>query len=101
MSRLPVRFTERALDEISGIMLRKNIPAGYALRVGAAGAGCSGVRFIIGFDTEKPGDASFEVNQVKVIIEKKHFLHLAGMKVDFLENETERGFVFESDSASL
>ena len=78
-------------------MEQKKIPQGYGLRLATAGAGCSGVRYIIGFDTVKPEDASFVLPGFSVMIEKKHFIHLAGMLVDFVDNEMERGFVFEQD----
>lgn len=98
MNTLPIRFTEEALREISGIVRRKKIPESYGLRVGASGTGCSGVKFIIGFDSEKPGDSIFHIDGIQVLIEKKHFLFLAGLKIDFLDSDTERGFVFEADT---
>jgi iron-sulfur cluster assembly protein len=98
MKMLPVRLSDAAIREISSIMERKNIPAGYGLRLGVKGGGCAGVQFLIGFDQPKPGDEHFSESGFLVFIEKKHFLHLAGMKVDFLDNEKERGFVFESDN---
>lgn len=97
MKILPVRFSEKAVQEISCIIQRKNIPPDYGVRIGASGSGCSGVRFILGFDSDKPGDAVYEVNGFKVLIDKKQFLFLAGMKIDFLDSDTERGFVFDKD----
>jgi iron-sulfur cluster assembly protein len=101
MKMLPVRFTESALQEIAGIIQRKNIPDHYGVRIGASGSGCSGVRFILGFDNEKPEDAVFEMDGFKVLVEKKQFLFLAGMKIEFIDSEAERGFVFEKDLPEL
>jgi iron-sulfur cluster assembly protein len=97
MKMLPVRFSETALQEIEGIIHRKKIPGNFGVRIGASGSGCSGVRFILGFDNEKPGDAVFETERFRVLVDKKQFLFLAGMKIDFINTETERGFVFEKD----
>ncbi len=79
-------------------MEKKKIPAGYGLRLAVKGGGCSGISFVIGFDQPKEGDAIFDEEGIPVFIEKKHFLHLAGMQVDFVNNERERGFVFGSDN---
>ena len=89
-----MKLSEAAIREISLVMQRKNIPSGYGLRLAVKGGGCSGISFIIGFDKPKGGDVEFSEAGIPVFIEKKHFLHLAGMQVDFVENERERGFVF-------
>ena len=75
-------------------MANKNIPEGYGLRIGVKGGGCAGVSFFIGFDQNKPTDDIFFVSDFQVFIEKKHFMHLLGVKVDFINSETERGFLF-------
>ncbi len=98
LKNLPCNLTESAIREISLIMQKKNIPAGYGLRLGVKGGGCSGVSFIIGFDNPRDSDEKFMAEGIPVFIEKKHFLHLAGMRVDFVESDRERGFVFESDN---
>jgi iron-sulfur cluster assembly protein len=100
MKILPVRLTEAAMREISGIMEKKGIPEGYGLRLAASGGACAGTKYIIGFDQEKEGDSTFEMNSFRVFIEKKHFMLLAGMKVDFVDTAGERGFVFEPDNQS-
>jgi iron-sulfur cluster assembly protein len=93
-SSLPVNLTERASQEVSHIMANKNIPEGYGLRIGVKGGGCAGVSYFIGFDQNKPTDEVFLVSDFQVFIEKKHFMHLLGVKVDFINSETERGFLF-------
>jgi iron-sulfur cluster assembly protein len=96
MKILPVHLTESARREISSIMEKKKIPEGYGLRLAVKGGGCAGFSFVIGFDKPGESDEKFMVDKIPLFIEKKHFLHLAGMKVDFIENETEKGFVFQS-----
>ena len=91
---LPVKLTLAAIAEIKDTFERKKIPAEYALRIGMKGSGCSGTTFIIGFDTQKEQDEIFELEGFKIYIEKKHLLYLFDIQVDFIANETERGFVF-------
>ena len=97
MKLLPIRLTDAAIQEIAGIMDRKKIPEGFGLRIGAKGSSCSGTNFIIGFDSVHTEDEIFIVGGFPVYIEKKHFLHLIGMMVDFVEAESERGFIFSKD----
>jgi iron-sulfur cluster assembly protein len=96
LKEIPVKITESALLEIKYIFERKNIPAEYGLRIGMKGSGCSGTTFVIGFDKKKEQDEVFIKEDIEVYIEKKHLMYLFGVEVDFVENETERGFVFNN-----
>jgi iron-sulfur cluster assembly protein len=91
---LPVYITERAREEVKSIMRLKKIPSGYALRLGVRGGGCSGISFVVGFDKKKPGDDVFHTDGFDVLIEKRHVMYLVGLKIDFIDTHTERGFVF-------
>jgi iron-sulfur cluster assembly protein len=93
---LPVHITSSALAEIRQIVERKKIPEAYGLRLAMKGAGCSGTTFVIGFDKKKEQDEVFQLEGLEVYIEKKHLMYLFGVEVDFVENEAERGFVFNS-----
>jgi iron-sulfur cluster assembly protein len=95
MIPLPVHLTPAAKREIGAIMTRKMVPAEYGLRLGAVGSGCSGIRFVIGFDLKRDNDVAFDAEGISVFIEKKEILYLAGMQVDFVDTEYERGFIFE------
>lgn len=94
----PVTFTERAIQEIKHIIEAKNIPAMYGLRVGVKGGGCAGVEYIIGFDKQHTSDAAFDIQGIPLFVEKKCFMHLIGVQVDFYEGNDARGFVFRSAS---
>lgn len=96
---IPISLSEQASKEIKHIFETKNIPSNYALRVGVKGqSGCSGVNYVLGFDEKQENDQLFDVNGIQVVISKKDFMHLLGVKVDFLEDESVRGFVFKTDS---
>ncbi len=90
----PFRITSTALTEIRQIVDRKKIPEEYGLRLAMKGSGCSGTSFVIGFDKKKAQDDVFTLEGIDVYIEKKHLMYLFGVEVDFIENEMERGFVF-------
>ncbi len=92
----PVSFTKTALREIKHIIASKNIPAEYGLRVGVKGGGCAGIEYVIGFDKKNATDVAFDLQNIPVFIEKKNFMHLIGIEVDFYEGSDVRGFVFNN-----
>ena len=94
---IPVDITEKAHQEIITIKNTKGIPEDYYLRIGVRGGGCAGVDYYVGFDTEKDTDKMYDLGSVKILIEKKDFMHLIGVKLDFVEYEDERGFEFNKD----
>jgi iron-sulfur cluster assembly protein len=89
----PISISPKAAGEIRQILASKNIPDGYGLRVGVKGAGCS-VGFRLGFDTQKDGDECHEVAGIKVLIQKREILFLAGKEIDFYDEADGRGFLF-------
>ncbi len=93
--KAPFTITSKALKEVNYILKEKNIPEGYFLRVGIkGGGGCGGASFILGFDKQTESDDIYEIEDVKVLMEKKHALFLAGKEIDFEDGVTARGFVF-------
>jgi iron-sulfur cluster assembly protein len=94
---LPVTLSKKAINEIKDTYERKNIPKEYALRVGVQGGlacGGGGLKFILGFDKKKTGDTEYEVDGIKILIQKKDTLYLIGQEVDFYEGSDARGFTF-------
>ncbi len=93
---LPCTFTENALTEIQKTIQTKNIPLEYGLRVGIKGGGCSGISYLIGFDTLKESDDVFDLEGIRVFIEKKHSMYLVNVSIDFEDGVNARGFVFNT-----
>ena len=96
---IPISLTPKAAKEVRYIMENKNIPDGYGLRIGIKGSGgCSGFNYLLGFDTKKDSDISFEVDGIPVYVEKKHTMYLLDLEVDFYEGSDARGFTFAKKS---
>lgn len=75
--------------------------AGYFIRVGVDGGGCSGLMYQLTFDNEeKDGDKAFEDNGIKVVVDKKSFLYLIGTTLDFSGGLNGKGFVFNNPNAN-
>ncbi len=96
----PVRFTASAITEIRNLMNAPGFDSNKELRVGVKGGGCSGMTYILDFDTQNENDEKFEVNGIPCIIDKSHSLYLVGMEVDWEGGLNSRGFTFKNPNAS-
>lgn len=73
---------------------------GLFIRVGVQGGGCSGLMYQLTFDNQDlEGDKSFEDNGIKVVVDRKSFLYLIGMTLDFSGGLNGKGFVFQNPNA--
>lgn len=97
---LPIQLTSGAINHLRRIMLEQNISGdNYGLRVGVKGGGCSGFSYVLGFDEQKDNDDTFEVDGIKVLMQKAHGIYLLGLEVDWVEGLNNRGFVFSNPNA--
>ena len=53
----PINLTDAALSEVRRLMTEPNFEKGKVLRVGVKGGGCSGMTYVLDFDTRKDNDA--------------------------------------------
>lgn len=71
------------------------------VRVGVKSGGCSGLSYELKFDHEiGENDKVFEDNEVKIAVEKKSFLYLAGTILEFSGGLNGKGFVFNNPNAN-
>lgn len=97
---LPVSLSDRAAAKFLELLAEDPSSAGKVLRVGAKGGGCSGLSYILDFDEKGPFDEEYEIKGVKVIVDQRHTLYIAGMEVDYNEGLNDRGFVFNNPNAT-
>ena len=104
-----IQITRNALKRIRVAMAKEGVsPEAGGLRVGITGGGCSGLSYNIRFDSktrdrdrtyvfgdglETPGDPS-GAKPVRLFVDPKSFLYLAGMVLDFEETLMRQGFNF-------
>ena len=96
----PVSLTSGAVEQLNLIRQQENIPDDHCLRVGVKGGGCSGFSYILGFDLPQENDDIFEINGIRVVMNKAHAIYLLGMEVDFVHGLQNRGFTFNNPNAS-
>ena len=68
-----ITVTENAKTKALQLMSEDG-KAGFFIRVGVKGGGCSGLMYDLTFDNEiRENDKSYEDNGVKVVVDKKAF----------------------------
>jgi iron-sulfur cluster assembly accessory protein len=96
----PVSFTPGAVQEIKKLMNDEGFDKTQLLRVGVKGGGCSGMTYVLGFDTPTDKDETFEIEEIPCIMERSHGIYLMGMEVDWQGGLNSRGFTFNNPNAS-
>ncbi|MGQ2983707.1 HesB/IscA family protein [Flavobacterium sp.] len=70
------------------------------IRVGVKSGGCSGLSYELNFDKALgENDKVFEDNGIKIAVDKKSFLYLAGTVLEFSGGLNGKGFVFNNPNA--
>ena len=93
-----IHLTDGAKNEIKRLLEKEGKPE-LGLRMGVEGGGCSGFSYSLGFDSAKEGDKTFEVDGIKVMVDSKSLLYLAGTQLDYIDTLQEKGFKFENPNA--
>ena len=96
-----ITVTDKAIEHIKLAMQKENIaPDQGGLRLGVQGGGCSGLSYVIKFDTQpRERDRVFAYGDVRVFVHPKSFIYLHGMVLDWEESLMQRGFVFTNPNA--
>jgi len=96
-----ITVTEKAKSKALSLMQAENKPADAFIRVGVGGGGCSGLTYMLVFDTElKPEDKVFEDKGIKIVCDRKSFLYLVGTELDYTDGLNGKGFQFNNPNAS-
>lgn len=97
---MAVGLTDMALKQVKELKEAQKLGAEVFLRMGVRGGGCSGMSYSLEFDTEKtPHDREFDVDGVKVVVDKKSYLYLAGIMLDYVQQGLTGGFTFVNPNA--
>jgi iron-sulfur cluster assembly protein len=97
-----VHVTDSAVKRIRAVMTQEGIsPEEGGLRLGVSGGGCSGLSYVIKFDSHsRVRDRVFEFDGVRVFIDPKSFVYLQGMTLDYEETLMRQGFNFINPNAT-
>ncbi len=96
-----VNVTDAAADRIKALLDKEGKAESHALRMKVVGGGCSGLQYQLVFDeSEKDTDASIAAGGVRVVVDEKSALYLAGSTLDFEDSLMATGFKIENPNAS-
>ncbi|AOM75863.1 HesB/IscA family protein [Pedobacter steynii] len=96
-----ITITDKAKIKIDHLMQDSHLDDKYFLRVSVKGGGCSGLSYNLDFDNEeKAGDQFFEDRGIRIALDMKSFLYLAGTELDFTDGLNGKGFNFNNPNAS-
>ena len=97
-----VDITETALEKLVSLMMEEGItPDTHHLRVGVIGGGCSGLQYQMDFDdTINEGDSTFDLDAIKIVVNKPSLLYLAGTVLDYQGGLNGKGFEWINPNAS-
>jgi iron-sulfur cluster assembly accessory protein len=94
-----VTLTPKALEMVKDAMSRENL-AGYGIRVGVVGGGCSGFQYSMDFEnTERDGDAVIEQDGIRLFVDPMSSMYLQGVTVDYIVGLQGAGFKFTNPNA--
>ena len=96
----PISLTKGAIEQLRTIKESQNIPDDHGLRIGVKGGGCSGFSYVLGFDAKSEQDDEFEIDGLRVFMEKSHAIYLLGMEIDWVDGLSNRGFSFNNPNAT-
>ena len=100
---MDITISDRAIERIEKIRNEQNVPEGAFLKVGVVSGGCSGLTYDLDFDSEvvpQENDKVFELNGMKVLVDMRSFLYLAGTELDYTDGLEGEGFHFHNPNAS-
>ena len=96
-----ITISDLAKDKVVKLRQDAEIDENHFLRASVAGGGCSGLSYKLDFDDEvKPMDQEFEDKGVKIVVDMKSFLYLAGTELNFSDGLNGKGFYFDNPNAS-
>jgi iron-sulfur cluster assembly protein len=97
---MAVALSETAVKQVKSLKQAQNLPETVFLRMGVKGGGCSGLTYSLEFDSEMgPHDKQFEIDGVRVVVDRKSYLYLNGTTLDYVTQGLTGGFTFVNPQA--
>ncbi len=100
---MSITISEKAADRIHKIREHQHVSPDTPLRVSVVSGGCSGLTYDLDFDSGNnvsEEDKTFEDNGIKIVVDMRSFLYLAGTKLDYSDGLEGEGFHFDNPNAS-
>lgn len=100
---MEISVSPRAIHRITEIREEKGIKTGSLLKIGVVTGGCSGLTYDLDFASDiqlQENDKFFEIEGLRILVDMRSFLYLAGTELDFTDGLDGKGFHFKNPNAS-
>jgi iron-sulfur cluster assembly accessory protein len=88
-----VRFTEKGAVKVREFLESQGADISTAgLRVGVRGGGCSGFQYQLAFDDQHDGDAIFEDQGLRILVDAQSLPYVDGSEIDYVDSLQGAGF---------
>jgi iron-sulfur cluster assembly protein len=88
-----VRFTEKGAVKVREFLESQGADITSAgLRVGVRGGGCSGFQYQLAFDDQHEGDAIFEDQGLRILVDNQSLPYVDGSEIDYVDSLQGAGF---------
>jgi iron-sulfur cluster assembly protein len=88
-----ITVTEKAARKIKELLIADEKPATeYGLRLGVMGGGCSGMQYIMEFDTAREDDTVVQQDGARVFVDPRSMEVVKGSQLDYVESLMGAGF---------
>jgi iron-sulfur cluster assembly protein len=95
-----VALSSTAIARVRVLIEREGRPPTAGIRLSVSDGGCSGLRYVLALENEpQPEDIGFEVDGVRVFVDRKSAPYLNGMQLDYVDGLHGAGFKFINPNA--
>lgn len=97
LEKAAITLTPKAIEAAKANLAKRGTP-NAAIRLGLRGGGCSGFSYVIEFDDDPPRarDRVFEFDGVRIYVDPKSLIYLAGTVLDWEKTLMHQGFKFRN-----
>ena len=96
---LTISISEKAAKKAIEFASKEKVE-NFGLRVGVKGGGCSGLTYTLSIDSaSRPEDKVIEENGIKLFVDKKSYVFLAGTILEYDDGLNGKGFEFHNPNA--
>lgn len=101
---MSIIISDKAAERIISIRKEQNKQDNILVKVGVDSGGCSGLTYSLDFLDQEPMDQQgvqyFESKGIKLLVDMRSYLYLAGTQLDYTDGLEGKGFHFENPNAN-
>jgi iron-sulfur cluster assembly protein len=88
-----ITLTEKGAEKVREFLAAQGADMDTAgLRVGVRGGGCSGFQYNLAFDQKRDGDAVFEDQGLRLLVDRPSLPYVSGSIIDYVDSMQGAGF---------